>query len=269
MRRMTAEVSKSELLTTGQAAKVCRVTPDTILKWIKRGRLEGVRTAGGHYRIQRQDLEPLAIPSRAADSHAGQLPASHPRGIRCWEYLGERGAVRDDCRDCVVYHVRAARCFKMAGMEADIGHVRQFCRGSCEDCVYYRRVNGLATNVLVISCDDELVDRLAGEEDKSVTLRFARNPYEASAAICDFRPAFAAIDVESIPTGGEEFFDSLAADPRIPGLKIILVAPAGRRRRLPKSDLVLGVLEKPFGTGRLAATINSYPMGPPTRESNL
>lgn len=266
---MAAEVSKSEFLTTGQAAKVCSVTPDTILKWLKKGRLNGVRTAGGHYRIQRQDLEPLVASPNPAESHPRQLPASHPRSVRCWEYLGERGAIRDDCRDCVVYRVRAARCFKMAGMEADIGHVRQFCRGSCEDCVYYRRVNGLATNVLVISSDEELVDLLAGEEDESVTLRFARNPYEASAAMCEFRPAFAAIDVECIPTGGEEFFDCLAGDPRIPGLKIILVAPVGRRRRLPRSDLVVGVLEKPFGTGRLAATINSYPLGLPTREGNL
>ena len=260
------EVPKSDLLTTGQAAKVCSVTPDTILKWIKKGRLNGVRTAGGHYRIHRQDIEPLiALPLPAERQHS----AAHARNMPCWEYLGERGVIRDDCRDCVVYRGRAARCFKMAGMEADIGHVRQFCRGSCEDCVYYRRVNGLSTNVLVITPDEELVDLLADEADESVTLRFARNPYEASAAICEFRPAFAAIDMECIPTGGEELLDSLASDPRIPGLKIILVTPAGRRRRLPKSDLIVGVLEKPLVTGRLAATINSYPMGPPAREGNL
>jgi excisionase family DNA binding protein len=34
------------LLSTGRAAELCSVTPDTILKWIKRGRLSGVRTAG-------------------------------------------------------------------------------------------------------------------------------------------------------------------------------------------------------------------------------
>ena len=29
-----------ELVTTGQAAKLCAVTPDTILKWIKKNRIE-------------------------------------------------------------------------------------------------------------------------------------------------------------------------------------------------------------------------------------
>ena len=54
---MSAE--KAGLLTTGQAAKLCAVTPDTVLKWIKKGRLEATRTAGGHYRVALPDLEPF------------------------------------------------------------------------------------------------------------------------------------------------------------------------------------------------------------------
>ena len=45
--------------TTGQAARLCSVTPDTVLKWIKAGRIEAQRTAGGHYRISPQELERL------------------------------------------------------------------------------------------------------------------------------------------------------------------------------------------------------------------
>ncbi len=264
---MPANTSKSEFLTTGQAARSCSVTPDTILKWIKKGQLKAVRTAGGHYRIRRRDIEPLAATSDPPESHLRQPPAPHAHRPACWEYLGQRGTVRDDCRDCVVYQVRAARCFEMAGMEADVGHARQFCEATCEDCVYYRRVNGLAANVLVITADDELIDGLAGEEDQSVRFRFARNPYEASAAVGDFRPGFAVIDVQCVATGCQEFVDSLAADARVPGLRVILVAPA-RRRRLPKSDLVLGVLEKPLATGRLAAMINSCSMGRLTQQGD-
>ena len=257
------KIDKPYLLTTGQAAKLCSVTPDTILKWIKKGRLSGVRTAGGHYRINRRDIEPLFVSLRQAESELLQSKGHSPHGLRCWEYLGHRDAVKDDCRQCVVYRARATRCFLMAGLQADIGHARRFCRGSCEDCVYYRRVKGLATNVLVITSDDELIGRLSAEEDKRISLRFARNAYEASAIIHDFRPDFAVIDVESIPGGDTELLDSLAADPRAPGLKVTLVVPpgaSGRKHAWPKNDLVVNVLEKPFGSRRIAAVINNFPV---------
>lgn len=48
-----------EFISTGQAAKICAVTPDTVLKWIKGGRLNARRTPGGHYRIDRRDLQEL------------------------------------------------------------------------------------------------------------------------------------------------------------------------------------------------------------------
>jgi len=256
-------VNEPNLLTTGQAAKLCSVTPDTVLKWIKRGRLTGVRTAGGHYRIKRRELEPLLLSQHPARSPSRRLPEYYPQGLRCWEYLSDRGEVRDNCQECVVYRVRAARCFLMAGLEPDVGHARQFCQSSCEDCVYYRRVNGLATNVLIITSDDEFIRRLAGEEDASISLRFAANAYEASAIIHEFQPAFAVIDVEHIPAGDEGLLDSLAADARVPGLRVILVAPAGtsgRKRRWSKNDLVVSVLEKPLGSRPITAVINSLPV---------
>jgi len=241
------------LLTTGQAAKLCSVTPDTVLKWIKRGLLSAFRTAGGHYRIEPRDLEPLVVRARPAEGA--------PRGVRCWEYLGNQGAMRDDCRECVVYRVRAAKCFLMAGLEADVGHARRFCQTSCEDCVYYRLAKGLSPNVLVITSDDPLVDRLADDEDDSITLRIVRNAYAASAIISDFRPAFAVIDMESMPDQSAELLGSLAADSRVPGWRIIVAVPPpmkGRKHRWPRNDLVVGVIEKPFGRRRVAGVINSF-----------
>ena len=46
----------SPLLTTGKAARLCSVKPDTVLKWIKKGVLPATRTVGGHYRVEEQDL---------------------------------------------------------------------------------------------------------------------------------------------------------------------------------------------------------------------
>ena len=251
------------MLTTGQAAKLCSVTPDTILKWIKKGRLHGVRTAGGHYRINRHDLEPLMISPQQPDGFSRQSPECDPKRLRCWEYFGEGGTVRDDCRDCVVYRVRATRCFLMAGMDWDIGHARRFCQNSCDDCVYYRRVNDMATNVMLITQDSELIDSLAGAADERMTLRFAQNAYEASAMFHDFQPAFAVVDMEFVPAQHTHLLDSLAADPRVPGLGVILAVPTemtGRKRRQLKHEIIVGVLEKPFDTDQIASVLQSVPV---------
>src|SRR5262249_18839656 len=45
-----------ELFSTHEAARVCRVTPMTVIRWIKEGKLPAFRTAGGHRRILRDDL---------------------------------------------------------------------------------------------------------------------------------------------------------------------------------------------------------------------
>lgn len=255
--------AEPQWLTTGQAAKLCEVKPDTVLKWIKKGRLEPRRTAGGHYRIERRLVERLApgMPQPIRPAAEAVPPLAHP--LRCWEYLSQGGAVRDECKKCVVYGARAAWCFQLAGLNRDIGHARCFCATSCQECVYYRRVQGLATNVLVITSDKDLMARLVGEENESVTLRFARNGYEASGILGDFRPAFVVVDQELAQGGVAELLECLACDPRIAGVKIILGVPpgivtSGKGRRRPEA--VVGILEKPFGRRRIAAVINSFPV---------
>ena len=250
------------LLTTGQAAKLCEVTPDTILKWIRKGKLHGTRTAGGHYRINPQDLEPH-VPEGRLVQQGQETPRCLAQQLHCWEYLSDGGAVRDDCKRCVVYRVRAAQCFQMAEMETDVGHAKQFCRDSCEDCVYFRRVQGMPTNVLVISRDETLADRLLSEENPSIALRLARTGYEASAIIQQFQPAFVVVDEELLTFEGGALLESLAADSRLAGVKIVLSVRHGTahsNRGIQRSDLVFSVIEKPFGPRRIAAVINSFPI---------
>jgi excisionase family DNA binding protein len=45
-----------EIITVTEAAKLCKVTRATIWRWIKSGALKAGATAGGHYRIFREDL---------------------------------------------------------------------------------------------------------------------------------------------------------------------------------------------------------------------
>ena len=49
-------MQKKDVLTTFEAAKLCRVSYNTIKNWIKRDLLPAYRTAGGHLRIKGDDL---------------------------------------------------------------------------------------------------------------------------------------------------------------------------------------------------------------------
>lgn len=260
------------LLTTGQAAKLCDVTPDTILKWIRKGRLSAARTAGGHFRVDLRDLQPHIPPGRL-ENRSAETPPPFPGKLRCWELLSDKGVVREACKGCVVYRVRAAGCFLMADLEQDIGHARRFCQSSCQDCVYYRRVKGLATNVLVITLDQHLIQGLATEQHDSIAIRFARNAYDASAIIQDFRPAFAVVDEQLLATSHSGLLESLAGDPRVPGLKIILVSAPSRRQRSSeraKDHLIASVIERPFSLRQIADVISSFPVDSLSAEdSNL
>jgi len=221
--------------------------------------LAATRTAGGHYRVALPDLEPfmagfgqkgteLAVQTPMSPNPSQDGTKEEREEISCWEFLSDGGEVREACRQCVVYRVRATRCFLMAGLDTDVGHAHQFCEGSCEDCVYYRRIQGMSTQVLFITSDEELVNRIEWFGDDSTTLRFARNGYEASSLIQDFRPEIAIIDMEGLPDQGFGLLDSIAADARIPHIRVILVTPPEAMSRMlqrPRHRLVVSMLEKP------------------------
>lgn len=53
---MTATRGAKDIFSTHDAAKICRVTPMTVIRWIKEGKIPAFKTAGGHRRILRSDL---------------------------------------------------------------------------------------------------------------------------------------------------------------------------------------------------------------------
>ncbi len=240
---------------------MCAVTPATVLNWIRTGRLEGIRTPGGHYRVKLEKLKPLLgqqkNPNLRLTRPAGEAP------LRCWEYLSDGGVVREECKSCVVHRVRASLCFQIATLGIDSGHARRFCPTSCDDCAYYRRVTGLPTNVLIVSSDSDLLGRLEGHEDESIVLRFARNAYEASAVVETFLPAFAVVDLETSAARENGLLESLGRDPRLPGLKTVVAVRRGRSNRkgnLNGNPFISGRIEKPFDLAQIQAVIDSFPV---------
>jgi excisionase family DNA binding protein len=212
-----------KLLTTGQAAKQCSVTPDTILKWIRSGYLPARRTAGGHHRINSRDLEQIVGPT----AHQEDLPTTPPSKKQyqyCWEFNGD-GHVSDACKDCAVYRMRAHRCYEMAELAPGADHPKVFCDKSCSECDYYRSVHEQSMNVLVVSEDKEMTNTLKQEASRQgLNMEVTDCEYTCSSVVSDFRPDFVIVDCMLGQKVSSDICFHLSQDPRIPFVRIVIAA---------------------------------------------
>ena len=243
-------------LSTGQAAKICSVTPDTILKWIRAGRLRATRTPGGHNRIDRADLEQLMRPNGAsvkmADHHktrAGSGPVVKFNDGRhfhyCWEFHGN-GQLLNGCSQCAVFKLRAQRCYEVAAIGAEVGHNGVFCKNTCAECSYFKEVYGRDTNVLVVTNNGPLGEELtASAEGTPFELKVTECEYTTSAIVETFRPDFVVVDCGLGQEPSLAICNHLMEDPRIPFVRVILAAGQGD---LPKecNKEVFAQLDRPF-----------------------
>ena len=74
--------------------------------FVKKGRLRAMKTAGGHHRIEYRDLESFLLAHRVG-GEAPPANAAAAQPVRCWEFFSDHGVIRDACKECVVYRVRA------------------------------------------------------------------------------------------------------------------------------------------------------------------
>ncbi len=246
------------LLTTGKAARLCSVKPDTVLKWIKKGRLPASRTAGGHYRVEERDLLLVLSQSAADEKEWEEHAALCCRPMRCWEYMNHGPG--NECQDCVVYRVQAMWCFRLVNLMRSAGCAKRFCTSPCQECPYYRRVHGQPTNVLVITRDENLIQDLAKGESASVAFRFARRGYDASAIITVFRPAFVVLDQAVLESLGVALLEALVSDPRTAGARIVVAVRKGSVNYRVHNHAVFATIEEPFKAGELLALIERTPV---------
>lgn len=233
----------SDFLSTGQAARLFSVTPDTVLRWIRSGKLPARRTAGGHYRVSRADVKSL-------------LGRSESRPVRyCWEYHAENREPVEGCESCIVYRSRALRCYELARLPESIGHEGVHCDGLCERCEYYRLVQGQATNVLVVTRDEEARGALASSALASpFNLVAVGSAYALSARIETFRPDYVVLDVDLGVDSVKEISEHLLSDPRLRLVRIIL---ASEQKEIPAAcdRGVFALLEKPITVERVEACL--------------
>jgi excisionase family DNA binding protein len=245
-------------MTTGKAALLCSVKPDTVLKWIKKGRLPAVRTVGGHYRVEERDVLEALTQGQIGDEPRQESSALCGRPMRCWEYMNLGPGT--ECEQCVVYKVHASYCFRMVQQIRGTGHAARFCGTSCQECPYYRRVHELATNVLVITRDEGLIRDLAAKENKQVDFRFARRGYDASAIIEVFRPAYVVIDQVVLDNFGTTLVEALSSDARAKGVRIVVAVRKGAIGFRIRGCSVYATVQEPFQAEEILAVIQRTPV---------
>jgi len=266
--KVTMGRSEDAWITTGSAARLCSVSPDTVQKWIRKGKLSAQRTAGNHYRIARAEIEPFMTSTAQARWFSAPPEHCRPQPLRCWEYLGRQGEVRDECLKCVVYRVRASWCFEVLGQTPGAEHARQFCKtqASCVECAYYRQVCSLPSRVLIVGAEAAMRAMLGDSEEEELSIEFAGGGYQASTMLGFFRPAFVIVDEELAKPGRSDLLECLAHETRIPGLKVIIAVSRDAAPLHPGSGNAFdGLIEKPFNRKDLAALLARIPVERVTR----
>ncbi len=219
--------------TTGKAAKACGVTPDTVLKWIKRGKVKALRTAGGHYRINSDSLDPFIIKEKKSDAPVDLTGLQKKSDISyCWEYHSRNGIIKAGCRDCMVFRAKAEKCYMMAGLGQDAGHLGICCQESCTTCEFFRFINKSKFNVLIITDNEDMKSKLRSEPHSELAFEFSCCGYETAMVVQDFRPDYIVIDDSMQKFVTEEISRHLLKDQRIHGAQIILAVREHESQKL-------------------------------------
>jgi excisionase family DNA binding protein len=119
---------------TGQAARYCYVTADTILNWINNGSLRAHRTAGGQYRILAMELLSFM---REHDMSTSLIDSEMDVRPYCWEFHCS-GRTEPGCLECVVYRSGAINCFELR----DVLPPEKRLIPRCSECDYHQRYAG-------------------------------------------------------------------------------------------------------------------------------
>lgn len=119
---------------TGQAARYCYVTADTVLNWINNSSLRAHRTVGGQYRILAPDLLAfLRDHGMSTDLLEGEMDVRP----HCWEFHCS-GQTEPGCLECMAYRSGAVNCFELR----DVIPPEMRLIPRCDECDYYRRYVG-------------------------------------------------------------------------------------------------------------------------------
>jgi excisionase family DNA binding protein len=243
-----------QMLTTTQAARLLSVSPDTVLKWVKAGKIPAKRTLGGHYRIKPEslDLPPKTVELLPVVSSPTDIPVVHQY---CWEFHADNGEIKDDCLSCITYKSRSRRCYEFADLPEGIGFLKLNCRTTCEECDFYRLVSGQNPNILICSKSQRIITDLRSADDcENMNIRIGEDEYEVASIIETFRPDFIVVDCSIGYRRSKRLCMNLFRDARIPVTRILLASRSKNLTDYCDRD-VFAWIKKPFTTEQLKECI--------------
>ncbi len=240
------------MISTGNAAELCGVTRDTVFKWVKKGKIKATRTAGGHFRINLDSIEPYLL----KDDEVVINKDNENIITYCWEFHSSEGKIEEGCRQCMVFLAKAEKCYLVAGFgEKDDHPPGIHCKSSCFECEYFNFLDKPEMNVLLVTENSDFSERINSEISKNVTLKFSSCGYETSSVIQDYRPDFIVIDNNLVSSKPDVICSHLIKDPRVHGAQIILaVAENIEQKNLP--DGICATILTPFNAEDLEKCMN-------------
>ncbi len=251
-------MKNKEFLTTSQAAKLLSVSPDTVLKWVKAGKIKSNRTLGGHFRIPISEIGVFngssSVNLNTENNNHLAVPYQY-----CWEYLAADGPIKSECKDCITFRSRASRCYELKDIPGGLGCLNLMCDTECPSCEYFKVVNGQKINILILSDNTQIVKDLESLDDKGMfRIHFSEDEYSAAIAIQDYRPDYIIIDCSIGKKRTGYICNNLFNDIRIPVVRIILTSKSKKIKDYCDKE-VFGWIRKPFDVEQLIECIRGVP----------
>ncbi len=241
--------------TTSETAKLLSVSSDTVLKWVKAGKILSYRTPGGHSRIPAEAIQAL-LPDRTKVCKPVPREIIAPDHRYCWEFNSSPEGINPECLECVAYRSRALRCYEIKDIPGKFGPLKKFCSSECSDCDYYKTAHDFNKSVLLISRSTDWMDNLIKQSSQfSIVFKTAGSEYECASRIGGMRPDYVVIDCEFGTTRTRQMCRHIIDDPRLPLTKIILASKIARIRDYCE-DEIWGWISKPFSFDQLNKMID-------------
>ena len=138
-----------------KAARLLLVSRDTVLKWVKDGRLQAKKAADERYLISRDSVLKLLT---AEEGLIEEIINEKRPSVPCWEYNAENGKITDDCHSCPVFQTRKKKCYEVGKFLKETGHGATCCATDCEDCSYYKAQRRSSSDVVILPDSETLKD---------------------------------------------------------------------------------------------------------------